>query len=81
MTDVSQGVVMAGKWISIEKRLPKWGEVVIVCHKRHRCKKLGVRPATYWVANERGPLFTYGGKNVVEEPVAWMPLPEPPEVK
>jgi hypothetical protein len=81
---------MASKWISVDKRLPKWGQQVLVAHRRynwsnarHKCtrlKKLGVTPATFWVEDEDGPRFTEGD-DVVEEPVAWMPLPEPPEVK
>jgi hypothetical protein len=81
---------MASKWISVEKSLPKWGETVIVAHRRYswsnarhkytRLKKPGVTPATFWVEDEDGPRFT-DGDHVVEEPTHWMPLPEPPEVK
>jgi hypothetical protein len=75
------------KWISVDKRLPKWGQQVLVAHRRYnwsnarhkysRLKKLGVTPATFWVEDENGPRFTQGD-NVVKEPVAWMPLPDPP---
>jgi hypothetical protein len=80
---------MAGKWISIEKRLPKWGESVIVAyrgygwsnktHKYRKLRKLGVTPAVYWGDDwPHGPRFTHGPNDVVDEPVAWMPMPEPP---
>jgi hypothetical protein len=77
------------QWTPISKRLPKWGESVIVAYRRHdwsnkthkyrRLKKLGVKPAVYWGDDwPAGPHFTSGRDDVVEEPVAWMPLPEPP---
>jgi hypothetical protein len=76
------------KWISVEKSLPKWGEQVIVAYRRYnwsnarhkytRLKKLGVKPATFWVEDENGPYFSCGQDDNVDEPVAWMPLPEPP---
>jgi hypothetical protein len=81
---------MASKWISVEKSLPKWGETVIVAHRRYswsnarhkysRLKKLGVVAATFWVEDDKGPHFN-SGDDRVDKPVAWMPLPEPPEVK
>jgi hypothetical protein len=86
----SESVAMA-KWIRIEERLPSRGESVIVAHRqqewsnsRHRyykLKRLGVRPATYWYEDEGGPRFFDGPDSVVDDPVAWMPLPEPPEAK
>ena len=79
---------MSGGWISVTKKLPKWGESVIVAHRRYswsnvthsyrRCKKLGVTASTYWGEFENGPHFTKGHNDVVQEPVAWMPLPAPP---
>ena len=76
------------KWISVSEKLPKWGELVIVCHRRYswsnathsyrRCKKLGVTTATYWVEDENGPRFAEGENHIVDDPVAWMPLPAPP---
>jgi hypothetical protein len=75
------------KWISVIKKLPKWGERVLVAHRRYdwsnarhkwtRLKRLGVKPATFWMQDENGPRFT-DGEDVVAEPVAWMPLPAPP---
>jgi hypothetical protein len=77
------------KWVSVSKKLPRWGEQVIVAGRRYswsnvthsyrKCKKLGVTIATYWREDDRGPRFTEGQNHVVQEPVAWMPLPEPPE--
>jgi hypothetical protein len=76
------------EWISIHEKLPKWGEFVIVAHRRYswsnathsyrRCKKLKVTAATYWGKNENGPHFTKGQNDAVQGMVAWMPLPEPP---
>jgi len=82
---------MANKWISVDKQLPKWGEAVIVAHRRYswsnarhkytRLKKLGVTAATFWEEDRVGPHFSFGQDDRVAEPVAWMPLPAPPEVK
>lgn len=77
------------QWTPISKRLPKWGESVIVAYRRYdwsnkthkyrRLKKLGVTPAVYWGDDwPHGPHFTDGPDHVVGEPVAWMPMPEPP---
>lgn len=76
------------RWIDIGTRLPEWGELVLVAHRRYewsnsshkyrKLKRLGVRPATYWQEDANGPLFTYGNGDVVENPVSWMPLPAPP---
>jgi hypothetical protein len=76
-------------WTPIAKRLPKWGETVIVAyqrydwsnktHKYRKRKRLGVEQATFWGDDwPSGPRFTTGPDDVVEEPIAWMPLPEPP---
>lgn len=68
------------KWISVSKKKPKWGELVIVAHRAHRQrKKLSVTAATYWGDDENGPFFVEGEDDVVEKPAAWMPMPPPPE--
>jgi hypothetical protein len=77
------------KWIRVEKQLPGWGETVIVAHRRYswsnarhrytKMKTLGVRPATFWTEDEHGPNFSCGQDDRVDAPVAWMPLPEPPQ--
>jgi hypothetical protein len=76
------------QWISVDKKLPNRGERVIVAHReyewsntsrsRRRLKRLGVRPATYWIKGHMGLQFCCLGGDVVKEPVAWMPFPEPP---
>ena len=87
---MSEGRDMA-KWISVEKGLPKRGDRVLVAHRRYdwsnsshkyrKLKRLGVRPATYLIKGHTGLQFCVSGGDVVGEPVAWMPMPEPPEVK
>ncbi len=76
------------RWIKIHKKLPKRGDRVIVAHRqyewsntsprRYRLKRLGVRPATYWLKGYMGLQFCCSDGDVVKEPVAWMPFPEPP---
>lgn len=71
------------RWIAVSDDLPRWCEQVIVAHveydwsnSKHRYirqKKLGVKAATHWNDGR----FTEGD-HVVQEVVAWMPLPEPP---
>jgi hypothetical protein len=78
----------AVRWTSVDKKLPKRGERVIVAHRqyewsntshrRYRLKRLGVRPATYWLKGHMGLQFCCSDGDVVKEPVAWMPFPEPP---
>ena len=90
MTLLSEGRDMA-RWINVENRLPKRGDRVIVAHRRYewsntrhkyyRLKTLGVRPATYWLKGHKGLQFCCSDGDTVKEPVAWMPMPEPPEVK
>jgi hypothetical protein len=83
---------MTGQWIAVAKKLPKWGHGVIVAYRRYKwsnrthkyrkLNKLGVSAATYWGDNwPNGPRFASGQDDIVNEPVAWMPMPEPPEVK
>lgn len=77
-----------GKWISVEKRLPERREQVIVAYRRYewsntshrnrKLKRLGVRSATYLLKGHDGLKFCVPGGDVVQEPVAWMPMPEPP---
>jgi hypothetical protein len=72
------------RWVSVDEDLPRWCQQVIVAHvayewsnRTHKCrrrKKLGVKVATHWSDGR----FTQGD-HVVEEVVAWMPLPEPPK--
>lgn len=75
---------MSRRWIKTSTSLPDWGDEVIVAHvvydwsnARHkyiRNRNLGVTHAIHW----NDGCFTNGG-HVVEEVVAWMPLPEPPK--
>ena len=79
------------RWIPVGERLPKRGDRVLVAHRRYdwsnsshkyrKLKRLGVRPATYLIKGHTGLQFCVSGGDVVGEPVAWMPLPEPPEVR
>ena len=82
---------LARRWVPVEERLPKRGDQVLVAHRRYewsnsshkyrKLKRLGVRPATYLLKGHAGLKFCCPGGDVVQEPVAWMPLPEPPEVR
>lgn len=76
------------KWIDVKKRLPKRGDKVLVAYRRYqwsnsshsyrKLKPLGVLAASYWLKGHSGLQFCLSGGDVVQEPVAWMPFPEPP---
>jgi hypothetical protein len=82
---------MASKWIGVSKKLPRRGDEVIVASRQYswsnalqkyrRLKTLKVESATYWGQEDDGPHFSSWPNEPIDEPVAWMPLPEPPEVK
>lgn len=79
------------KWISVEKRLPERGDRVLVARRRYewsnrshkycKLKRLGVEPASYLIKGHKGLQFVLSCGDIIDEPVAWMPLPEPPEAK
>ena len=91
-SDEKRGIddMSGAKWISIETSLPRRGDQVLVAHRqyewsnsrhnRRRINTLGVRPATYLIKGHKGLQFCVSGGDVLGEPIAWMPLPEPPEV-
>jgi hypothetical protein len=75
-------------WTLASDKLPERGERVLVAYRRYewsnsshkyrKLKRLGVRPATYWLKGHMGLQFCLPDGDVVQEPVAWMPFPEPP---
>jgi len=62
----------ARKWISVEDRLPKKGEVVLA---------FGTRSASTGQFQGVGarPWFWYWNGNAIRRVAHWMPLPEPPQ--
>ena len=71
------GGMVETRWISASESLPKVGEPVLCCWSR---QKIGMG-----VAMRRDLWGKVAWTNVdqwdeIDEPIAWMPLPEPPEV-
>ena len=75
-------------WIPVTERMPKRGDRVLVArrrfewsnssHKYRKLKRLAVEPASYLIKGHKGLRFVLSGGDIVDEPVAWMPLPAPP---
>ena len=72
------------KWISVDDRLPKSNEEVIVCYRCNTLNHLGkiellphVTHATYHLYDD----ITYWENDCggIQDVTHWMPLPEPPE--
>jgi hypothetical protein len=66
------------RWIPVSESLPKVGDPVLCCWSR---QKIGMG-----VAMRRDLWGKVAWTNVdqwdeIDEPIAWMPLPEPPEVR
>ena len=68
---VQNGVTLQ-EWISVEERLPKTGERVLVCIGA--VFEAFIDDDGKWQRYYSAPL-----KEVVGEPTHWMPLPEPPK--
>lgn len=65
-------------WIPVSERLPELGEPVLACWSRQKVG-MGTAVMREWCGK-------VAWRNVdqveeIDEPIAWMPLPEPPEVK
>ena len=58
------------RWISVNERLPKIGEQVLVCDKFKQIDKMTYKGNGLWGRND----FTYK----VTEKLFWQPLPKPP---
>lgn len=69
---------LSPKWISVLKELPPTDEPVLACWSR---QKIGMGCATF--RNLFGKYCWTPADQWTEcdEPIAWMPLPEPPGVK
>ncbi len=65
---------MANKWISVEKRLPEWGETVIVCYEANFDAGREVTADTCYGDG----VWTKADQMKGGQPTHWMPLPEPP---
>jgi hypothetical protein len=65
---------MASKWISVEKRLPEWGETVIVCYEANFDAGREVTADTCYGDG----VWTKADQMKGGEPTHWMPFPEPP---
>ena len=63
---LSHGVTVQ-EWISVDDRLPKNSDNVLVCHNNGLVTTNAWLGANWWFKNERNQI------------THWMPLPEPPE--
>lgn len=63
---ISNGVTVQ-EWVSVDDRLPKNSDNVLVCHNNGLVTTNAWLGANWWFKNERNQI------------THWMPLPEPPE--
>ena len=79
MTHVQQIEATYPKWISVEERLPRINERVIVCNRHFKTNALGVGidKLTLYVNDE--PVWLSELDSSKGAVTHWMPLPEPPK--
>ena len=65
---IANGVTVQ-EWISVDDRLPKNSDNVLVCHNNGLVTTNAWLGSNWWFNNERNQI------------THWMPLPEPPEVR
>jgi len=65
------------KWISVEKRLPEWGETVIVCYEANFDAGREVTADTCYGDG----VWTKADQMKGGEPTHWMKFPKPPNVR
>ena len=65
---IEHGVTVQ-EWISVDDRLPKNSDNVLVCHNNGLVTTNAWLGSNWWLNNERNQI------------THWMPLPEPPEVR
>ena len=63
---ISNGVTVQ-EWVSVDDRLPKNSDNVLVCHNNGLVTTNAWLGANWWFKNERNQI------------THWMPLPDPPE--
>ena len=66
------------QWIPVDERLPEEGEPVLACWSRQKIG-MGVAVRRDWCGKVAWRKVDQVEE--LDEPIAWMPLPEPPEVK
>jgi hypothetical protein len=67
---IANGVTIQ-KWIPVSERLPKKGEIVLACGKRHATSGM------FQGASRNNPKWWHWKGNTLKEVTHWMPLPEP----
>jgi hypothetical protein len=70
---IATGNNVGSKWISVNDRLPKKGEIVLACGKRHATSGM------FQGASRNNPKWWHWKGNTLKEVTHWMPLPEPPK--
>ena len=68
------------QWIPCSERLPKMKEIVLITNDKGHVRCGQYRGVGFFSKNDGRPHWNWKG-NTLETVVAWMPLPEPYEVK
>lgn len=68
------------QWIPCSERLPKIKEIVLITNDKGHVRCGQYRGVGFFSKNDGRPHWNWKG-NTLETVVAWMPLPEPYEVK
>ena len=77
---IANGVTIQ-KWISVEERLPEYGEKVLVCDTREDYVGVSVLQKGFDFGGEKDPDYWCWMDDCfnLDEFTHWMPLPEPPK--
>jgi hypothetical protein len=78
LDDITDAFAGVPRWILASERMPEAGEYVLACRVR---RKDGMATAVRRELNGKTVWSAADQWNEIDPPIAWMPLPEPPEAK